>query len=133
PVPYSNYPPAIIRMQTGKQEFWRVANTSADSILDLQVKYDGKPQPLQIVGIDGVPTGSQDGKRQGTIITRKDLLIPPASRMEFIIKAPDSTVRSAELVTKYIDSGPAGDYLPARRLAVIQATSAASRLTKIPP
>ena len=132
PVPYPNYPPAIIRMQTGKQEFWRVANTSADSILDLQVKYDGKPQPLQIVGIDGVPTGSQDGKRQGTIITRKDLLIPPASRMEFIVTPPDGSAKQAILMTKYIDSGPAGDHLPQRRLAVIQTTAAPAPLPKMP-
>ncbi len=34
-----------------------------DSILDLQVQFDGVPQNLQIVALDGVPTGSQDGHR----------------------------------------------------------------------
>ncbi len=131
-VPYPEYPAAIIRMEAGKQEFWRVANASANSILDLQVKYDGKAQPLQIVAIDGVPTGSQDGKRQGTIITRKNLLVPPAGRVEFIVTPPDSTVKEAVLITNHIDSGPAGDYLPERRLAVIEATGTPQRLRKIP-
>lgn len=130
PVPFPKYPPAIIKMQAGKQEFWRVANASANSILDLQIKYDGKAQPLQIVGIDGVPTGSQDGKREGTIITRKDLLIPPAGRMEFIVTAPGNSVQQAELVTNYIDSGPAGDYLPQRRLAIIRTAKAPQPLPK---
>ena len=132
PVPYPNYPPAIIKMQAGKQEFWRVANTSADSILDLQVKYDGKAQPLQIVGLDGVPTGSQDGKRQGTIITRKNLLIPPAGRAEFILTPPDNSVKKALLMTNHIDSGPAGDYLPERPLAVIATTAAPQALPRMP-
>jgi FtsP/CotA-like multicopper oxidase with cupredoxin domain len=132
PVPYPKYPPAIIKMQAGQQEFWRVANTSADSILDLQVKYDGKAQPLQIVGLDGVPTGSQDGRRQGTIITRKNLLIPPAGRVEFIVTPPDGNVKQAILMTNHIDSGPAGDFLPERQLAVIQTTAAPQHLPKMP-
>ena len=35
-IPYPNYPPASIRMTAGTQEFWRVANASADTILDLE-------------------------------------------------------------------------------------------------
>jgi FtsP/CotA-like multicopper oxidase with cupredoxin domain len=131
-VTYPNYTAAIIKMQAGQKEFWRLANASANSILDLQIKYDGKAQPLQIVGLDGVPTGSQDGKRQGTIITRKNLLIPPAGRVEFIVSPPASTVKEAILVTNHIDSGPAGDYLPARRLAIIRTTSAPQKLPKVP-
>ncbi|MBV9570585.1 MAG: multicopper oxidase domain-containing protein [Alphaproteobacteria bacterium] len=131
-VPYPTYPPAIIKMQSGAKEFWRVANASANSILDLQVMYDGKPQPLQIVGLDGVPTGSQDGKRQGTIITRKNIFLPPAGRAEFIVTGPDAGVKQATVITNYIDSGPAGDFLPARRLAVIQQAAKATRLPKMP-
>jgi hypothetical protein len=38
---------------SGKPELWRVANTSADTVLNLQLRYDGKPQPLQVVALDG--------------------------------------------------------------------------------
>src|SRR6476620_4272082 len=83
---------------------------------------------LQIVALDGVPTGSQDGKRQGTIITRKEVFLSPAGRVEFIVQPPDSSVKKAEVITNYIDSGPQGDFLPARRLAVVQTATAIRKL-----
>ncbi|HEX3945330.1 MAG TPA: multicopper oxidase domain-containing protein [Rhizomicrobium sp.] len=132
PVTYPKFVPSVIKMQAGSKEFWRVANASANSILDLQVMYDSKPQQLQVVGFDGVPTDSQDGKRQGSVVTEKHLLIPPAGRAEFMVTAPDATVKTAELITNRIDSGPAGDYLPARRLALIQTSTAARHLPKVP-
>ncbi len=57
----------------------------ANTILDIQVKYDGVAQPLQVVGYDGVPAGSQDGKQQGTLVTQTHALLPPAARVEFIV------------------------------------------------
>lgn len=65
PIAYPNEIPAVIQMHRGDKEFWRVSNSSADSIIDLQVRYDGVPQNLQIVSFDGVPAGSQDGTRRG--------------------------------------------------------------------
>ena len=122
PVSYPRYIPAIIKMNSGAQEFWRVANTAADTVVDLKLIYDGKKQPLQIVALDGVPTGSQDGKRKGTIITQKDIYIPPAGRAEFIVTGPSSSVKSARLITQKIDTGPAGDSDPERPLATIVTT-----------
>jgi len=57
--------PATLNMEPGDTEFWRVTNSSADTILDLQVIYDGVPQTLQVVGIDAVPVNSQDGTQPG--------------------------------------------------------------------
>jgi FtsP/CotA-like multicopper oxidase with cupredoxin domain len=37
------FTPAVLRMQPGETQFWRVVNSSADTILDLQVLYDGVP------------------------------------------------------------------------------------------
>ena len=59
------FTPAKIHMQTGETQFWRVTNSTADTILDLQVMYDGVPQTLQIVAIDGVSVNSQDGTQPG--------------------------------------------------------------------
>jgi FtsP/CotA-like multicopper oxidase with cupredoxin domain len=132
PVPYPNYPPAIINATQGTQEFWRVANASANTILDLQVIYDGKAQPLQIVGLDGVPTGSQDGKRQGTILTDKHILLAPAGRAEFIVTMPGKDVAQALFVTRAIDGGASSDSNPARPLAQIVATDKPVRLARIP-
>src|SRR6476646_7475137 len=127
PVPYPNYPPGIVKTTIGTQEFWRVANASANTIFDLEVDYDGKPQALQVVGLDGVPTGSQDGKRQGTIVTLKHILLPPAARAEFILSAPTKSTTKAYLVTRAIDGGPASDSNPRRPLVQIAATSAPNR------
>ena len=122
PVVYPVYRPAIIKMHAGQQEFWRVVNASANSIFDIQLKYDGVQQPLQIVAFDGVPTGSQDGKHQGTIITQNDILVPPAGRVEFIVPAPPASMQQAQFSTIGIDTGPLGDSLPSRPIANIELT-----------
>ena len=126
------YKPAVIKMASGSREFWRVANTAANTIMDLQVLYDGVPQSLQIVGLDGVPTGSQDGKAQGKIVTRKHILLAPANRVEFILAGATTQTKSAMLVTQAIDGGPASDSNPARPLARIVATTKAPHLPRTP-
>ena len=122
PVVYPLYRPAVIKMHAGEKEFWRVVNASANSIFDIQLKYDGVQQPMQIVALDGVPTGSQDGQHQGTTITQNDILIPPAGRVEFIVPAPPASLRHAELSTIGIDTGPLGDSLPSRPIATVELT-----------
>ena len=129
PIPYVSTPtpgfiPSIIRMQTGGKEFWRVSNSSADTILDLQLLYDNVGQPLTLVALDGVPIGSQDGTVPGQTLTQTDILIPPAGRAEFIVTAPSAAVKSAVFQTLNINTGPDGDNDPTRPLAVIQTSSA---------
>jgi FtsP/CotA-like multicopper oxidase with cupredoxin domain len=131
PVSYPNYTPAIIQMNPGTQEFWRVANSSSNTIIDLQLKYDGKIQPVKIVALDGVPTGSQDGTGQGTTLTQTDVYIPPAGRAEFVVTAPAASVKTAALSTLGIDTGLTGDTDPPRPLATIQTTSADLRLPRV--
>ncbi|HWA03424.1 MAG TPA: multicopper oxidase domain-containing protein [Rhizomicrobium sp.] len=123
PVTFPVYRPAVIRMHAGEMEFWRVVNSSANSIFDIKLKYDGVDQPLRIAALDGVPTGSQNGKHQGTLITQNDILIPPAGRAEFIVTGPAEGVGKAELVTEAVDTGPLGDSMPARPIATIELTS----------
>ncbi|MGA2409475.1 MAG: multicopper oxidase domain-containing protein [Candidatus Binataceae bacterium] len=120
PVPYPDYPPAIIPMKAGAKQLWRLVNACADTILDIQLQYDGVAQPLKIVALDGVPTGSQDGTRHGKIVTKTDILLPPAARAEFIVTAPKKGVQSAILSTQNIDTGPDGDDDPTRPIAAIE-------------
>lgn len=120
PVPFPGYPPAVLRMRPGKKQLWRVVNAAADTILDLQVHYDGAPQPLRVVGLDGVPTGSQDGTRHGKVVVRTDLLLAPGARAEFIVTGPAPTVKHAALLTLGVDTGPIGDSDPQRTLATIE-------------
>lgn len=131
PVRYPDYVPSIIKMAAGAQEFWRVANASANTILDLEILYDGTPQVMQIAALDGVPTGSQDGKAQGTLIPVQHILLPPAGRVEFILQGPVAGAK-AFLVTRAIEGGPDSDSNPARPLAWIQPTGAGPHLARIP-
>ena len=120
PIPYPKYPPAIIQMKPQSRELWRVLNASADTILDLQLSYDGVPQSLAVVGLDGVPTDSESGQLLGHEILRKHIFLSPAARAEFIVEAPGKNITRAELSTLAIDTGPAGDSDPARNLAIIE-------------
>jgi FtsP/CotA-like multicopper oxidase with cupredoxin domain len=120
-------------MNRDEEEFWRVVNASADTIIDLQVQFDGVPQPLVLVGLDGVPTGSQDGTRRGKIVTRTDTLIPPAGRAEFIVTGPSVKVRHASLLTLSVNTGPVGDNDPQRPLAMIKTIKPVTRPLVIMP
>jgi len=120
PIAYPHFTPAIIKMPTGKRELWRVCNASADSLVDLQVLYDNIPQNLQIVGLDGVPTGSQDGSLRGNLVNANHILLPTAGRAEFILAAPPAHVKSATFITRTVMTGPDGDNDTRRILANIQ-------------
>jgi len=122
--PVTTYTPAVIQMVPGDQEFWRVSNSASDSILDLQVRFDGVAQTIQIVGIDAVPVNSQDGTQPGQLIPATHFLLPPAARVEFLVKAPAPTVKVAQLITQNILTGPLGDADPTRPLLTIQLVSA---------
>ena len=113
-------------MKPSEKQFWRVLNASADTIIDLQLQYDGDPQPLQVVALDGVPTGSQDGTSRGKSFTETDILLAPAARAEFIVTGPASSVQNATLMTLNVDTGPDGDNDPTRPIATINASDTAS-------
>jgi FtsP/CotA-like multicopper oxidase with cupredoxin domain len=125
PVPYPNFTPVVVPMKPLEKQLWRVVNACADSILDIQLQYDGNVQPLQVVGLDAVPTGSQDVNAAGTSLTKTDILIPPAGRAEFIVTGPALTVQKATLLTLNIDTGPDGDNDPQRPIATIAASATA--------
>jgi FtsP/CotA-like multicopper oxidase with cupredoxin domain len=121
PVAYPNFTPVVVPMKPLEKQFWRVVNASADTILDIQLQYDGTPQPLRVVALDGVPTGSQDGTARGKTLTETHILLAPAARAEFIVTGPETTVQNARLLTLNVDTGPDGDNDPQRPIAVIQA------------
>ncbi len=108
------FTPAVLNVNPGETQFWRVSNSSADTILDLQVQYDGVAQTMQLVSIDGVALNSQDGAQQGSLISVTHFRLPPASRVEFIITTPSAGVSLAQLVTTSINTGADGDCDPNR-------------------
>jgi FtsP/CotA-like multicopper oxidase with cupredoxin domain len=115
------FTPAVLTMAPGAQQFWRVTNSSADSILDLQVQFDGVAQNIDLVGIDGVPVNSQGSTTQsGAMIPVRHFRLPPAARVEFLVNAPTSSVKLAQLVTTSINTGQNGDCDPTRPIFTIQ-------------
>jgi len=120
----TSYTPAILHMEPGEKQFWRVSNSTADTIVDLQVQFDKAPQTIQLVAIDGVVVNSQDGTQPRGLIAVDHFRLPPASRVEFLVNAPSSTVSLAQLVTLNILSGPNGDDAPNRPIFNIHLLSA---------
>ena len=116
PVTYPKYTPAVIQTNPGQQELWRVANTSADTILDLQYVVNGTPQAMQVVAIDGYPIAS--GSSGEPSESETSIVMPPGSRAEFVVTTPKAGDQ-AQLTTQYWNTGPDGDFDPTRTIANI--------------
>ena len=134
PVPYPDYPPAVITMKPGERQLWRVLNASAITYLNLAVLYDRKPQELGIVALDGVPVNA-DGVTKNVLNGQNHIGIPPGGRAEFIVQGPPAGV-SGLLVTRTVDTGSGGENDPNRALATLTASADApeprSRLSASP-
>lgn len=124
----TNYTSPVIHMEQGERQFWRIANTQSDGILDIQYIFDGVPQTFQIVGIDAVPVNSQEGPQPPATIPVMHYRIPPAARVEIIVNAPSPSVNLAQLRTQFINTGPAGDEDPNRPLATVVLTRDETRV-----
>ena len=116
----NDFVPAILQMQPGEKQFWRVSNSTSDVILDLQYVFDRVPQILQLVAVDGVPLNSQDNSERPMLTEATHFLLSPASRVEFIVSAPPSSVRLAQLLTLGIGTGSGIFNDPERPLATVQ-------------
>lgn len=107
PVPYPNYPTAIIRTKPSRRELWRVLNASADTYADLFVLFNGRFHKLGLTGIDGVPLNYASHLTDG-IVWQDHIPIPPGGRAEFVFEAPARGVK-AELLTAGVETAPSTD------------------------
>ncbi len=117
PVPYPDYPPAVIKMKPDERQLWRVLNASAITYLNLEVLFNRKPQPLGLVALDGVPL-NRKGTLGDFIDWQTHLGVPPGARVEFILKGPPAGVAGL-FVTRTVDTGPGGENDPNRAIASI--------------
>jgi FtsP/CotA-like multicopper oxidase with cupredoxin domain len=117
PVLYPGYTPAVIRLRPGERQLWRILNASAITYLDLQLLIDNQQQALGVVSLDGTPT-SQHGAPEDRIVWQSHALVPPAGRVEILVKGPPQAAK-ASLVTRTVDTGPAGENDPTRPIATI--------------
>ena len=120
PVTYPKYTPAVIQTNPSQQELWRVANTAADTILNLQYVVNGTPQAMQVVAIDGYPIAS--GSSGQSSQSETSILLPPGARAEFVVTTPSAGAQS-QLITQNWDTGPDGDFDPTRTIANIVSQS----------
>jgi len=125
PVTYPDYTPAVIEAVPGEQELWRVVNSAADTILNLQYVVNGAAQPMLVYSIDGYPLSS------GSAGTMTTLQMGSGARAEFVVTTPN-VGEAAQLVTQYQNTGPDGDFDPARPLANIVSQSGAAALAQMP-
>jgi FtsP/CotA-like multicopper oxidase with cupredoxin domain len=124
PVPYPDYPPAVIEMKPGERQLWRVLNASAITYLNLEVLFQHSPQRLGLVAMDGVPIGKsglENGATEDPVNWQTHLGIPPGARVEFIVQGPGDGVTGL-FVTRTVDTGPGGENDTNRMLAKIVAT-----------
>jgi FtsP/CotA-like multicopper oxidase with cupredoxin domain len=130
PVPYPDYPPALLQIRPGERQLWRVLNASAVTYLNLAVLVVRRPQPLGIVALDSAPL--QTGGGPGPAILWRDRIgIPPGSRVEFVVRGPPAGA-PALLVTRTVDTGQGGENDPNRALAAISASETAPELPRLP-
>ena len=116
PVTYPAYTPAVIQTNPAQKELWRIVNSGADAILNLQYLVNGIAQSVQVVAIDGFPIAS--GSSGQTSQSQSSILLAPGARAEFVVTTPNVGDK-AQLVTQYWNTGPDGDYDPARPIADI--------------
>jgi FtsP/CotA-like multicopper oxidase with cupredoxin domain len=117
PVSFPDYRPAVIRMKPQEVELWRFLNASAITYLNLQIVFDGLPQQVQIVAMDGVPLNANDLGGPG-FIWLNHIGLPPGGRAEFIVKGPLEGTE-AVLLTRSVNTGAAGENDPVRPIAKI--------------
>lgn len=133
PVPYPEYKPASIPIKPGEKQLWRVLNASAITYLDLQLLYGDRPQTVGVVAMDGVSVPrSKNSIGPGAVIWKSHVLLPPAGRVEIIVKAPPSGT-AASFVTRFVDTGPAGENDPTRPLATLQVDASAPEPAELMP
>jgi len=123
PVTFPKFVTPVMHVRPAEQEFFRLANTAADSIFVVEYQIDGKPQMLKVVALDGVaiPGGPQS---QSTV------QLGPGARAEFILLTP-SPGRVGDLISMAQDTGPEGESDPVRPLITVSPTDNAPELPRL--
>jgi FtsP/CotA-like multicopper oxidase with cupredoxin domain len=115
-------PSPKIEMKPGEKQFWRVVNATIQDFMPLQVWFDGIPQKLQLIALDGYPLATP------RIVDT--ILLPPAGRAEFIVQAPTSSAVTALFQTLDYSTGPTGNLDLEQPLATIHLTGNGNDTTK---
>jgi FtsP/CotA-like multicopper oxidase with cupredoxin domain len=111
------FPSPIIKMKPNEKQFWRVVNATIQDFMPLQLWFNGKPQKMQLIALDGYPLAKP--RFEDTI------LVPPAGRAEFIVQAPPEN-NEAIFISLGYSTGPTGNPDLEQQLATIQVSGDAN-------
>jgi FtsP/CotA-like multicopper oxidase with cupredoxin domain len=114
-----------IRLAVRREERWRLVNAAADTYVRVHLAdIDGsgivRSVPIEVVGLDGAPFADERGRPKAQMIT-DPIMVPPGGRIEFNVKldAPAAQHRVV-LRTAAVETGCAGDLMPARDLVAVR-------------
>jgi FtsP/CotA-like multicopper oxidase with cupredoxin domain len=135
PVPLGDAPDSALadfKIAASGKQLWRILNAATDAFLDLSlVDANGAALPFEVIARDGSPLTDDAGTALGSAATRQSQFVPPSGRLEILVGAPPAGTK-AYLVTHAVDTGCAGDRVPARRLAAVEASPAAAKAASTP-
>jgi len=117
-----NLPSPIIKMKPNEKQFWRVANATIQDFMPLQFWFNGVPQKMELIALDGYPLAKS--RFEDTI------LVPPAGRAEFIVQAPPQTNEALFMSLSY-STGPTGNPDLEQQLAKIEVSGDADEAQPI--
>ncbi len=114
-----------ISVAARREELWRLVNAAANTYVRLHLAdIDGsdivRSVPIEVVGLDGVPFADSRGQPKAQTST-DPIMVPPGGRIEFNVKldAPAAQHRFV-LRTEAVETGCAGDLMPARDLVAVR-------------
>jgi FtsP/CotA-like multicopper oxidase with cupredoxin domain len=125
-----------------RAEPWRLVNAAADTYVRLRladIDRSGivRSVPIEVLGLDGVPFADEMGRPKAQT-SADPIVVPPGGRIEFNVKldAPAAQHRVV-LRTEAVETGCAGDLMPARDLVAVRIdappSDAASGQGSVPP
>jgi FtsP/CotA-like multicopper oxidase with cupredoxin domain len=137
--PSGTVPEVIV--SAGREELWRLVNAAADTYVRLHLAdIDGagiaRTIPIEAIGLDGVPFADETGRPRSQ--TSKDpIMVPPGGRLEFFVKLDFPAGQHRIILrTEAVETGCAGDLMPARDLIAVRidtdVSGAPSRPASIP-
>jgi FtsP/CotA-like multicopper oxidase with cupredoxin domain len=114
-----------IGVNAGREELWRLVNAAANTYIrlhlaDIDSSGNARSIPIAVAGFDGVPFADKSGRPQ-TQTSADPIMVPPGGRIEFNVRldAPPAQHRIV-LRTEAVETGCAGDLMPARDLAAVR-------------
>src|SRR5207302_992569 len=123
-----------IAVAAGREELWRLVNAAANTyvrlhLVDIDSSGSVRSIPIEVVGLDGVPFTDQTGQPK-TQTSTDAIMVPPGGRLEFNVKLDTPAARHRIVLrSEAVDTGCAGDLMPARDLAVVRINTPPSDIT----